>query len=89
MSLGGLAGMFGLGVLVGLLFFRALWWTTRALVGGGGALLLLACHLGRFALLVGALVWAVGLGAWPLLAMAAGILLARVVTLRQLRSTDP
>mgnify|MGYP000658954515 CR=1 FL=1 len=88
MSLVTLAGLVGLGFLVGLLFFGALWWTTRRLIGGGGAIRLLACHLGRFALLFGALVWAAGLGAWPLLAMAAGIIFARVATVRQLGSTS-
>lgn len=76
-----------LGFLTGLIFFRALWWTTRRLLGGQGVLLMLACHLGRFALLGGGLVWAARLGTWPLLAMVCGITLARVVTLRQFRST--
>ena len=74
-----------LGFLLGLVFFRALWWTTRRLVSGGGVLLALGCHLGRFVLLAVALVWAARLGVGPLLAMASGITLARVATLRQLR----
>lgn len=77
----------GLGFLVGLIFFRALWWTTRRLLGGKGILLVVACHIGRFALLGSGLVWAARLGIWPLLAMACGITLARVVTLRGFRST--
>ncbi|MDB5415043.1 MAG: hypothetical protein JWR10_3378 [Rubritepida sp.] len=81
--------LLGLGVLLGLVFFRALWWITRRLLGGGGVLLVLACHLGRFALLGGALVWAARQGTWPLLAMAAGITLARVATLRQFRNAPP
>jgi len=88
MSLVTLGGMAGLGFVVGLVFFGLLWWTTRRLIGGGGVLLTLASHLGRFALLVGALVWAAGLGAWPLLAMAAGITLARVATLRRFGSAS-
>lgn len=86
MSLASLAGLLGLGFLLGLLFFRALWWTTRRLAGGGAVLLVLACQLGRFALLGVALLWAARLGVWPLLAMAAGITLARMATLRQFRS---
>ncbi len=83
------AGMLGLGFLLGLLFFGALWWATRRLVGGGSLLPVIACHLLRFALLGGALVWAARLGAWPLLAMAAGITLARMATLRRFRSAPP
>lgn len=81
-----LAGLLGLGFLLGLVFFGALWWITHQLLGGGGVLLVLACHLGRFALLTGALVWAARQGPWPLLAVACGIALARMATLRRIRS---
>lgn len=81
-----IVGMLVLGFLLGVAFFRALWWITRRLLSGGGVLLVLACHLGRFALLAGVLVWAARLGIGPLLAMAVGITLARVVTLRRIRS---
>jgi F1F0 ATPase subunit 2 len=84
-----LAGLLGLGFLLGLVFFGALWWITHQLLSDGGVLLVLACHLGRFVLLGGALVWAARQGIWPLLAMACGITLARAVTLRQIRSTAP
>ena len=77
----------GLGLLLGWVFFGGLWWTTRRMLGGGGLPLLLACHVGRFVLLAGGLVWAARLGAWPLLTMAAGITLARVATLRRIRRT--
>lgn len=77
----------GFGFLLGWVFFRALWWTTRRMLGGGGGALLLACHVGRIALLAAGLLWAARLGAWPLLAMAGGITLARVATLRRIRNT--
>ncbi|NKC33606.1 N-ATPase subunit AtpR [Falsiroseomonas selenitidurans] len=76
----------GLGLLLGWVFFGALWWTTRRMLGGGAVSLLLVCHVGRFALLAGGLVWAARLGVWPLLAMACGITLARLAMMRGIRS---
>lgn len=89
MSIATLLGLLVLGVLLGLVFFQSLWWITLRLLGGGSARLMLACHLGRFALLGGALVWAARQGIGPLLAMAAGITLARMATLHRSRGTPP
>lgn len=80
----------GLGLLVGLWHFGSLHWLSQRLVSASGPnwRMVLAVQLLRIAVLVLACWWAVSHGAWPLLAMALGIVVARVVLLRQVRRAD-
>jgi F1F0 ATPase subunit 2 len=80
----------GLGLLVGLWHFGSLQWLSRRLLSSSRPnwRILIALQLLRIAVLVLTCWWAVSHGAWPLLAMALGILAARVVLLRQVRHAD-
>ena len=73
-----------LGALLGHLHFAALKRTTE-MYARGATLPAVALHLGRFAVLIPALVVAAKLGAGPLLAAALGILLARQRLVRRER----
>lgn len=77
----------GLGLLVGLWHFGSLHWLSQRLVSEAGPnwRVMLPVQLLRIAVLVLACGWAVRHGAWPLLALALGIVVARVALLRQLR----
>ena len=75
----------GAGLLLGTLYFHALWWNTRMFATGtanGAAILLLA---GRFVLLAGVLVLASRNGPLPLLMVALGLFTARAIVMRRLR----
>lgn len=73
------------GFLLGLLYFRSLWWNTRLFVLGGRAATIIALGLGRFTLLGAVLIFASLEGAVPLLALAAGVLIARPIVMRRVR----
>ncbi len=77
----------GLGLLVGLWHFGSLHWLSQRLLSVSGPhwRAALAVQLLRIAVLVGACWWAVRFGAWPLIALALGILAARVVWLKKAR----
>lgn len=80
----------GAGFGAGLLYFGAIWRSAQALVGGrAGLVSTLLGSLLRLALLGALLLGAVRGGALPLLAAAAGLLLARQVVLRRVRGAQP
>ena len=74
----------GVGVLLGLWHFASLRWLTARLVDQAGPQWrrLAAVHLMRIAVLVAACWWAVGHGAWALIALTVGMMLARVLLLK-------
>lgn len=74
------------GLLVGAVYFHGLWWATRRLCGESRIFALIAVVFGRFAVLAGLLTLASFEGALPLLASALGVLAARFVVVRYVRS---
>jgi hypothetical protein len=83
--------LFGaLGLLLGLWHFGSLRWLSQRLVDATGPSwrMVLLVQLLRIAVLVLACWWAVGYGAWPLLALALGTVVARFLLLKQARGTD-
>ncbi len=80
-----LAGFFALGALGGALYFYAVWRSALALARGGGASKTFIFLAGRFALIGAVLAFAAMRGGGPLLAAAAGLLLARAATMRRLK----
>ena len=76
-----------LGLLLGLWHFGSLHWLSQRLVGVEGPRWrsMLLVQLLRIAVLVGACWWAVRFGALPLLALALGMVVARVLLLRKVR----
>ena len=75
------------GIALGALYFGGLWWHARQFGQGGRIGALLAGTAVRFALL-GITLWAASLeGAMPLLATALGVLLARAVVMRRVRTS--
>ncbi len=81
-----LAVHFFAGVLLGRLYFRGLQWNVRLFAEGGRVASSIAVLVGRFVLLGGALTLASLEGAWPLLVMTAGFLLARHIVMRRVRN---
>ncbi len=77
-----LAAHLAVGLLAGLLYLRALRRATDIFAGGGGLAGALGMGASRFAAIGLVLFLAALEGALPLLAMAAGVLLARYVMLR-------
>jgi len=73
------------GMLLGLLYFAGLWWNVCLLARGAGPGRMALVMAGRFLLLAGALALASRAGAPALLALAAGVLLARQMALRVAR----
>jgi F1F0 ATPase subunit 2 len=84
-----LGAHFAAGIMVGVLYFRALWWNTRRFALGGRATTMIALTIGRFALLGGLLILASRDGALPLLVMALGVLIARSAVMRRVREAAP
>lgn len=79
----------GLGVVLGLIYFRGLWWNARMLAGGRPAKRVVALMLGRFVLLAAVLALVAHAGALPLLATALGLLAGRQFVLRRVRGMPP
>lgn len=77
------------GFALGLLYFRGLWWNARLFASGGHVTMAIALGLGRFTLLGGLLALAALEGAFPLLAMALGVLIARPLVMRRVRVAAP
>ncbi len=75
------AGALG-GALLGYVYFRALWWNV-ALIDRGSTATALFLFLARFALLGAILFFIARFGALPLLAAAAGLLVARRIAMRR------
>lgn len=76
------------GLLLGLVYFRAVRLTADLIVGHGNPLFGLALALGRLALLGAGFYVAVLAGGLALLAALAGILLAKFVMVRLVRKVD-
>lgn len=79
-----------LGLLVGLWHFGSLHWLSRRLVSAEGPRWrsMATVQLLRIVVLVGACWWAVRFGALPLLALALGMQVARVLLLRKVRRLE-
>ena len=73
------------GICLGMLYFGGLWWNAHLMVEPGRVRTAIAVMAARFAMLGGALSFAACQGAWPLLAMAAGILVARFLVMHRVR----
>ena len=73
------------GICLGLLYFGGLWWNAHLLGKADKLRTALAVMALRFTMLAGALALAAWQGAQQLLAMAAGILIARILVMRQVR----
>jgi hypothetical protein len=82
-----LSGFVLLGGVGGAFYFRAIWRSALALAGGAGPGKTLAFMLGRLILLGALLAVASRHGAGPLLATAAGVLVARAGVTRRLKET--
>ena len=74
------------GICLGLLYFGGLWWNAHLLAEPGRMRMAIAIMVTRFAVLAGALALAAMQGARPLLAMAAGILVARILVVHRVRA---
>jgi F1F0 ATPase subunit 2 len=84
-----LATHLAVGLMVGMLYFRALWWNTRRIALGGRVTTVIALSIGRFVLLGGLLFLASREGALPLLILALGVLVARFFVMRRVREAMP
>ena len=73
------------GIFLGLLYFGSLWWNAHLLAQQGRMRVAIALMTARFGALGGALTLAAWQGARPLLAMAAGIMVARFVVMYRVR----
>ncbi|WP_031404804.1 ATP synthase subunit I [Thiomonas sp. FB-Cd] len=73
------------GVLLGVVYFRALWWNVQLMGHGGRTAAAIGLMIGRLALMIGALGLASRDGALPLLLMALGVLAGRAFVVRRLR----
>lgn len=84
MSLSGILGALGAGLLVGAVNFWLLWWTVRAVASARRPAPLLAVSGLIRVILVAGVVVLVGFDSWPrLLAALAGFLLARLAAVRR------
>ena len=79
----------GAGIVLGILYFRAVWWNARLFAMGGHATTAVAVVIGRFVLLGGLLTLASMEGALPLMAMAFGMLVVRFAVMRRVREAIP
>ena len=73
------------GVLLGLVYFSALWWNVQLMGSRGRKAAAIGLMLGRLALMIGLLGLASRDGALPLLLMALGVLIGRAIVMRRLR----
>ena len=73
------------GVVLGVVYFRALWWNVQLMGQGGRKAAAIGLMLGRLGLMIGALGLASREGALPLLLMALGVFVGRAVVVRRLR----
>jgi len=78
---------FGGGVLLGLIYFRSVQMTADLIVTGTRGALAIALILGRLGLLVAGCILALQAGALALVAMLAGILTGRAITIHCVRRT--
>ncbi len=78
-----------LGLVLGGLHFGGLWWNTRLFAEGGPLTLAIAAMLGRIVILGGVLTLVSFEGAAPLIATAAGVLLARALVTRRIGRRAP
>ncbi len=80
-------GYLALGLIVGGIYFTAMWWSAQLFAAGGRMPLALFLGMGRLALIVVVLVLvATRGGALPLLATALGIVIARFVAMRRVKA---
>ena len=80
-----LAAYLLVGVLLGLVYFSALWWNVQLMGRRGRKAAAIGLMLGRLALMIGLLGLASRDGALPLLLMALGVLIGRAIVMRRLR----
>ena len=73
------------GMLLGVVYFRALWWNVQLMGHGGRTAAAIGLMIGRLALMIGLLGLASRDGALPLLLMALGVLVGRAFVVRRLR----
>ncbi|MEO6152324.1 MAG: ATP synthase subunit I [Croceibacterium sp.] len=82
-----LAGYLAFGLAVGGVYFATLWWNAQLFAERGRVALAITLVAGRFAVILAALgLVAVRVGAWPLLATALGIVLARMAAVRRVNA---
>ncbi|MDB5998659.1 MAG: hypothetical protein JWP52_358 [Rhizobacter sp.] len=81
-----LAAHFAAGSCIGLVYFNGLWWTTRRLFDETSIVAVALLLVGRFAVLAALLTLASFEGAMPLLALATGVCVARVIVVRRVRA---
>ena len=79
----------GVGIVLGILYFRGLWWSVRRFSNGGSLVATIAVMIGRFVVLGGLMTLAGLEGALPLLVLALGVLAARATTIRSVREVTP
>ncbi|MBW4047149.1 MAG: ATP synthase subunit I [Proteobacteria bacterium] len=73
------------GMLLGVVYFRALWWNVHLMGHGGRKAAAIGLMVGRLTLMIGLLGLASRNGALPLLLMALGVLLGRALVVRRFR----
>ena len=82
-----LIGCLMLGLAVGGIYFTAMWWSAELFAAGGQISWAIALVAGRFVLMLASLATvAIRGGALPLLATALGILIARMVVVRRVKT---
>ncbi len=76
-----------LGIVVGGVYFDAMWWSAELFAAGGRIPLAVALVAGRFGLIAATLaVVAIRGGALPLLMTALGVVIARAVAVRRVKA---
>jgi len=76
------------GVVLGIVFFRALWWQTRLLAQGAAVSKIVMVMASRLLLLAGLLALASMEGATMLISMAIGVILGRQLAIRRFEKSD-
>lgn len=86
----GSIGYLMIGLIVGGVYFTAMWWSAELFASGGRVPLAITLVTGRFALIVTVLgLIATRGGALPLLITALGVVVARFVAVRRIRALAP